>query len=184
VSFEESADGWIVHVVNDTLEPLAGEIRVREEDVTGTIGAWTGAQATVEANSAEPVLEIAAADLDGLDHAFLVAEFETEAGVVCSAPFFHRLWQGIEWPEPGVRVRDHGTVQEPGGEYCLTLEIETDAFARCLNLQPIPDVQVYFSDNYFDLRAGTSCRVEVRSTTRLGLEDLVVHHWLTTWDTP
>jgi hypothetical protein len=61
--------------------------------------------------------------------------------------------------------------------------VSTDHFARLCHLRlKKPDPAVSFSDNYFDLCAGATRQITIRSPKRICLNDLQAGHWLTEWE--
>jgi len=99
------------------------------------------------------------------------------------AAYFPDGWKDIAWPaDPGIQVAvDH---RERRGEHHLTgLTVTTRRFARFLHLRGKDEAAgAEFSDNYFDLPAGMSWQMEIRSAMPVEPEGLLIGHWKTTWE--
>lgn len=146
---------------------LDGSVLWSEETVIETEGCDTGLFATVERSS----LDLAAGDYMFIDAT--IGE-KTLPRVI----YFPGMWRDVPWPEPNVTVDVLDESQRNGG-WSTSLRITTDAFARmCHLIAPDGD---WLSDNYFDLCAGSSHVVQVRSAEKLDVSAIKVGHWWTKW---
>lgn len=95
--------------------------------------------------------------------------------------YFPRQWKEIAWPEPHCRLALREQHADAGG-WRTSLELTTDAYARFLHLNVSEDRgQHWWDDNWFDLCAGASREVTVRSSWPLTLDEITIGHWRTRW---
>ena len=113
------------------------------------------------------------------DYLFIRAEVDGEA--LPWVTYFLDGWKGIEWPEPNVSV---AMLRQTGdAKACESLlEVRADAYARfCHLLIPEAAGVSWVDDNFFDLPAGSTHTVKVRSADPFAVEDVTVGNWHTRW---
>ena len=181
--FRQNADGRItLHLVNDTPEDIEGLLVYGEQTLDGRI-LWnrtrpgTLAQACQSALIGTPDVE-----LSKRHDAYLFAEY-TVNGEKMDTNYFHNLWRSTPWAEPGLLVEetDHTTGQD--GLCCRTVRLTArESYARMVNLTLPPEINAYYSDNFFDMRKGETKEIVIRSTESFDIRSLAVAHWLTPWE--
>ena len=107
--------------------------------------------------------------------------------------YFPDGWKDIPWPErPGIKLEITRQVKE-GDHWLSEVNVRTDKFARLCHVllklkyesQVLPvnrELRCDFSDNYFDLSAGSEHVIIISSAKKLATDDLYVGHWLTEWE--
>jgi beta-mannosidase len=107
--------------------------------------------------------------------------------------YFPDGWKDIPWPaRPGIKLEITRQVQE-GDHWVSEVKVRTDKFARLCHVllkskyesQILPvnrELQCDFSDNYFDMSAGSQHIITISSPKKLATDDLHVGHWLTEWE--
>ena len=111
---------------------------------------------------------------------YAFARFRTKAhNAFCI--FSPSLWKGTEWPEPGLNHR-LGNVVETGKGMVAEVILQTQKFARMVNVSHPDDALLTYSDNYFDMEAASRRIVRVEAPVHFDPDMLRVNHWLTDWD--
>ncbi|HBN84632.1 MAG TPA: hypothetical protein DDZ89_12385 [Clostridiales bacterium] len=96
--------------------------------------------------------------------------------------YFPNGWRDIHWPNPKVEIRLIDQKQI-GNRWETLVKIHTTGYARLLHLLPSSDdSNPAFEDNYFDLPAGSTKEIMIKSLSPIVLEDLKIGHWLTEWE--
>jgi beta-mannosidase len=180
ISIAEAGDTYEVHVVNTPLKALQGELEVALHTLEGDTKTVAKAKVRVEPQGAASLLNIPRKAVDTAPGHYLHATFTTPAFTV-SKIFFHKLWKGLPWPDPGLTVRA-GKCVPKGGEYAATITIKAKHFARCVNLTTGEDIPAYYSDNYFDMVPGETRKITVQALQPFEPDKILVRHWLDAWD--
>ena len=97
------------------------------------------------------------------------------------ATWFPNLWHDVPWPEPEIVVRPAGPARHSGDAWIRDVRVRALRYARCLNLNLPHDEENLYSDNFFDLRPGSSRRIRITSPREIDVERLVAAHWLDEW---
>jgi hypothetical protein len=188
-------NGWQLFACNDALRAFSGTLRFGEETVAGA-RKWTRElDVSIPANASTLLAEIAAKEFSGSADSFLFAELdcgkETRGDV-----FFPNFWKDIPWPEPGLRVDGFKILSENKGagtacfqaleRYEVDVSLTTERFARCVHLEGINEgcadgAPVYVSDEFFDLRAGETRTIRLKSAAPVRTENIKAVHWLEEW---
>ena len=155
LSVEDDSPRMGIHVTSDLTERWEGLLRWRLETTLGEVLS-TGEQMV----TAAPLADTAIAALDFADKVtddnkrkvVFVAELwqgstKLSTSVSCFAPIKH-----LELTDPGLKVDTRLK------DDTLTFEVTSQSLARFVELA-LDGVDVVFSDNYFDLPAGTSVKI-------------------------
>jgi beta-mannosidase len=185
----EEEDRYDLHVVNDTLKPLACLMTLGQGHVVGK-GRWIRKRRIqVDANASKLVATIRKRNVWREDNSFLFASLTLGARTIASTQFFHSPWREMEWPDPGLtyRVSKSRRVSVPGPpggrhEYITMVTIKTRNYARMVHLDGVEGPGSYLSDNFFDLRPGESKTLEIRSDRAVTASRIRVRNWLDRWD--
>jgi beta-mannosidase len=188
-------NGWQLFACNDALRAFSGTLRFGEETVAGA-RKWTRVlDVSIPANASTLLAEIAAKEFSGSADSFLFAELDCgneKRGDV----FFPNFWKDIPWPEPGLRVDGFKILSENKGagtacfqaleRYEVDVSLTTERFARCVHLEGINEgcadgAPVYVSDEFFDLRAGETRTIRLKSAAPVRTENIKAVHWLEEW---
>lgn len=156
LAFEEregEVDAW---VVNDRLEPLEGLVSVGWVERGRLAGAMERIPVSIPANTARRVWT--AASPAETSSEWLVGMVDA-LGACARGSYFFALPREMEFP--GARVR----VQRENVGDTLVLALESEAYARTVSLDGLPD-GARPDDNYFDLFPGEVRRIGVRGLTR------------------
>jgi beta-mannosidase len=144
-----------VALVSDAITPIAAEWRVRAFDMAGKPLGAKGAAVTLEPLGAQEVASIADAELfAGVDAkaSFAVAELLVDGRSVSRTIVERALPKDMAYPTPGLNVRWEGK----------RVTITASALARAVMLD-FGDLVAQPSDDGFDLLAGESVTIDVRS---------------------
>jgi beta-mannosidase len=183
IGWKNRADenGWELVVCNDTLVAYKGTLQFGEETLVGKCFWQRAVPAFVPANTSIVLAKIGKAEFGGAPDAFLFAE------LVCgdekrSDTFFPKFWKEVPWPDPGLRIAGFQTLED--GE--VEVSLQTERFARCVHFEGINEgcadgTPVYLSDDFFDLRAGETRTVRLKSNAPIRTGNLRAVHWLELW---
>jgi beta-mannosidase len=168
LSVKEDENSAELHVTNDLVEPFTGTVRWSLEKVDGAKLAEGCIPVRVP-----PLTDVCVAQMDFSEHLNGQTRFE----VVLVYELYKddvRLSMGVvSFVSPRFlklpRVNLTSEVIEEGGKFHVKLK--TDKLARYVMLD-IPDVDVRFSDNYFDLPAGRAVVVTLDIVDGTPLDDL------------
>ncbi len=155
LSVEDRAEIMNVWVTNDTAHPWTGELRWSLQTLGGKV--LKSGTEKVQAKA------LSAAEIVSLDFHRQVND-ENRRGLI----FVAELWKGSKWRSRQVSTfcpNKHLDLVDPQIETRVSvlkgqmvLEVEADSLARFVELG-LEGVDVVFSDNYFDLPAGTSVTI-------------------------
>jgi beta-mannosidase len=144
-----------IHVTSDLTEDWEGLVRWRLEELNGTV-ILSGEQRVV----AQPLADT---PVEAFDFADRVTD-SNKRNVV----FVAELWQGderIAYSVSGFAPIKHLALTDPGLKVDVSLDgdnlifdVSAQSLARFIELA-LEDVDVIFSDNYFDLPAGASRKI-------------------------
>lgn len=102
-------------------------------------------------------------------------------------------WKGIQWPaNPNVVLELINQVKTEG-QWVTRVRIKSDKFVRLCHIllkeryenQSLPvanDLQIEFTDNYFDLPARNEHIITIKSFKKINKGDLQIGHWNTDWE--
>ena len=165
------AGSWLP--CNDTLQSYEGTLQVGEETLTGD-GKWDKTIKVVDSrqihrpswpkskqrNSAVPAMRSCLVELNCGD--------EQRSDV-----FFPNFWKDADWPEPKLEICSIHEVAEG----VVDVTIKAEQFARCVHFEGINEgcadgVPVIVEDAFFDLRAGESRTIRLKSAAPIATDDL------------
>ena len=185
----EEEDRYDLHVVNDTLKPLACLLTLGQGRLGGKPRWMRKRRIQVDANTAKLVATIRKRHLWRQDNSYVFAKLTVGARTVATTRFFQNPWREMNWPEPGLtyrvsKARPVNGTDETGKhrEYLMTVSCQTQNYARMVHLDGIEGPGVYLSDNFFDLMPHETRTVEIRSDHPLSPSQIRVRHWLDRWD--
>ena len=146
---------------------------------------WTrNLDVTIPANASTVLAEIETADFSAATNSFLFAELdcgdETRSDV-----FFPNFWKEVPWPDPKLAIDGIKCVSEG----IVDVTIKASTFARCVHLEGINEgcadgEPVIVEDAFFDLRAGESRTIRLKSVGLIDTQKISVAHWLMEWGKP
>jgi beta-mannosidase len=151
ISFEQTADELNVWVVNDSPEAVAGELRVRRTRFDGRVMAGAEYKVDVAPGEAKRCLST-----EGLGAISLRDEFLRATLGDLSATHLLSGERYLHLPSATLSLSLTGD----------SIEVRTDAFARQVFLSCDGEEGVLFSDNFFDLPAGSTHIVRVAPGVR------------------
>ncbi|MBD2848369.1 glycoside hydrolase family 2 protein [Paenibacillus sp. IB182496] len=141
-------------VVNDTLAPLTGRLVLRVRDFAGALLHESAYGVDVEASGADEIGLLAEADaLGGAAAESVLVELSAEGFEVPANRYYLRDPKDLALPQTTLRT----VVDGAAGKVTITAE---GALARFVKLD-VPQGNLRFSDNFFDLLPGESRTVAV-----------------------
>ncbi len=120
---------------------------------------------------------------------YLFVDAELDGEKLDVVTYFPDGWKDINWKKPKTNLELISQKQKDG-EWETIVNVSTQKYARLCHLiwKNAPELskehelpQVWFSDNFFDLPAGSSKQVKIMSTHKIDLDELKVGNWLTEW---
>ncbi len=157
-----------VGIVNDRLEPISGELRLRLMDFDGKV-VWEDASLVeIPANSSDNYFDANKREYrykyrKQLDNLVFVAELVENGKILSKNSFYFEPFKKLKISHPTVGYSISGS------ETGFDIELKTDKLAKNVYLQ-IGDEKGFFSDNYFDLLPGE--KVTIQLQTKLSEEKL------------
>jgi beta-mannosidase len=149
-----------VYVVSDKLQPLSGTIHTRLLDFSGNVLLDQTRDIQIPAQSNAIYLTFDKVDLalkGDLHRSFLVFDLELGGKKVSRNLIFFDAMHSLDLP---VMPKIATTLSKSGGDYTITLQ--SAQLARGVYVS-FGDLDVEFSDNYFDLLPGESATVTLKS---------------------
>ncbi len=180
-SFREMDGGFELYLTNNSQADIAGNVRVYLRNIEGTIKQIVKqAEVAVGSQDSNVALEFSrVSSVLEAPNGYLTAEFEGLERATREI-YFHNLWKDIDWQEPDVKIEMLS--ETTSDRYEMVCRVSAQRFARCVNLAATENVEVLFSDNYFDIPAGEYVDVVIKSNKQLRVEELILNHWLTDWN--
>jgi beta-mannosidase len=172
--------GWQLIACNDTLQAYAGTLDFGEESLLGAKAWDRRIDVQISENSSQVLAEVDAAEFSASKDAILFAQLSGDA--VRSDVFFPNFWKEVPWPDPELCIESIKT-KAPG---IVDVTVRANKFARCVHFEGIHEgygavPSVFVEDMFFDLRAGESRTIRMRSEAELSTDSLSLQHWLTDW---
>lgn len=157
-----------VDVINDKLEPINAELKLKLVDFSGKVVWEKNSQITVPANASTNFFEVNKttflAETGNLaDQTVLVCELLQDGNVISKNTLFFKPYKELKIEKPQVSYEIAGIA----GGFDITLK--TDKLAKNVYLQ-IGDEEGFFTDNYFDLLPGET--ITIRLETEITEEKL------------
>jgi beta-mannosidase len=150
-----------VDVINDKLEPINAELKLKLVDFNGKVVWEKNSQITVPANANTNFFEVKKstflAETGNLaDQTVLVCELVENENVISKNSLFFKPFKELKIEKPQVSFEIAGAA----GGFDITLK--TDKLAKNVYLQ-IGDEEGFFSDNYFDLLPEESVTIHLQT---------------------
>ena len=168
LSAEESADGAVLHVTNDTPSPFTGEVRWSLEQLDGSVLSHGEQKVEVPAESNLQVASLDFRDLLDMDarrQVVLVYQLLYGGGMVSMGMVPFAPSKYLELPDAAVTAGVSGLAEG------TVIRLRSSHTARYVMLY-VPGYNLRFSDNFFDLPAGRSVEVAVEDPCGLRTEDI------------
>lgn len=166
---------------NDGAEACRAEVVFGQARLDGS-GVWEK-QALVEIAGGATVrfFALPRSDLALYPGDYLFIEARVDGEALPRVTYFPALWKDVPWPKP--KVSCTLLEEEQGAEGWIgRLQVATDTYARFCHLAlPETAEPFWLDDNFFDLVAGDSRVVTLRSARPIRLADVRVGHWHTDW---
>lgn len=169
----ETEDDYEIYVCNEKAKGYLGELSVTHRDFTGVILGQISKKSEVRPDSSSLICSLSKKDLhiQNLYGEYLLIEFIADNVKLQNRFFFNGLHEinrlVIPKAKPDVRC-------EFISDYIITIDIETDLYLRNIRIH-ILDYRVDYSDNYFDMDAGTHKQVFLHLHTNVGIENTVIY---------
>lgn len=166
---------------NDGPAPVRARVVFGQEQLDGT-AVWKE-EDTVEVGPCRTrrfrSVERRELDLGSGDYLFIDAV--ADAGPLPRVTYFPDMWKDVPWPVPDVKL-EMPEQKESDGRWITRIRLATDRYARfCHLIVPEAAGEASLDDNFFDISAGRSRVVTVRSANGFDLGDVRVGHWHTDW---
>lgn len=150
-----------VDVINDKLEPINAELKLKLVDFSGKVVWEKNAQVTVPANTSANFFEVNKstflAETGNLtDQAVLSCELLQDGNVISKNTLFFIPYKELKIEKPQVSYE----FTSVGGGFDITLK--TDKLAKNVYLQ-IGDEEGFFTDNYFDMLPGETVTIRLET---------------------
>ena len=172
VAFVECLEDYPgVHVCNETLHPVSGELTVTRRTFSGDMLEERSVKCTADPDCAMLALRLDDKIMHPEDpyNEYLKAEWKTNEGTFENRYFFADLNEINRLALPEGRIRISGCLNGPD----LALRIEADAYLRNLTLS-VPDETVFFSDNRFDMDTDSIREIHATVKTEKDLRSLAL----------
>jgi len=174
-------NGWQLVACNDTLAAYEGTLNFGEETLTGESKWSKDLTVSIPANTSTVLMEIETSDFSGATDAILFATLDC-GDEKRSDVFFPIFWKDAPWQEPNLEIKGIKCVAEG----IVDVTLKTENFARCVHLEGINEscadgTPVIVEDAFFDLRAGETRTVRLKSAGLIQTDQISVAHWLMEW---
>ncbi|MBI9033134.1 MAG: glycoside hydrolase family 2 protein [Bacteroidales bacterium] len=163
-------DSVRIHIVSDRLSSIQSQLNLKLIDFNGK-ELWTQSMdITIEANSSNSIFEISKKELlkgYNENEVLLVAECLEADQLLSSSKLYFLPVKDLTLPQPTIKHQVEKIVKG----YKITLN--TDKLAKNIHLE-FPDVEGFFTDNYFDLIPGETVEVVFETEVEIqNVEDLL-----------
>ena len=166
---------------NDTLRDVAVEAEYGRETLHGE-QTWSARSApNVTANSTLKFASVPTEQQKAARDEFFYLDASCDGEPLTRVVYFPGMWKDVDWPHPKIElsIQSH---ERHADRYCTQVSVRTDTFARlCHLLWRGTPARAWFSDNYFDLSAGSTRCLTVEADRELQQDDLQTGHWWTRW---
>ena len=182
LSVRQTVDKYEIYLTNNSDSVQRGEINLYIENIHGSRTFMLAkTDVCVSENDSAVCLSIDRADRELLlEDSYIRVVFDGE-NAYDQEIYFHNLWKDIGWSDPEIDFKILN-VNMVDGYYCVNCRIFVSKFARCVNIIVDEDIDIYISDNYFDIPAGCYKDITIRASKKIDTDKLRVDHWLTDWD--
>jgi beta-mannosidase len=157
-----------VDVINDKLEEINAELKLKLVSFDGKV-IWENASlVTIPANAGTNIFEVNKNEFlteynNQIDQSVFVCELVQSGKVLSKNTFYFRPFKELKITKPEV------TFEIAKAEQGFEISLKTDKLAKNIYLQ-IGDEEGFFSDNYFDLLPGE--KVAINLKTKISEEKL------------
>jgi beta-mannosidase len=150
-----------VGIVNDRLETLSGELKLRLMDFDGDVVWEEASLVEIPANSSDDYFDVNKHEFrykyrKQIKNLVLIAELIEDGKVLSKNQYYFLPFKNLNIPEPTV---EH-SIQIADSGFNITLK--TDKLAKNIYLQ-IADEEGFFSDNYFDMFPGEEVSIHLKT---------------------
>jgi beta-mannosidase len=151
-----------VGIVNDKLEDLNAEMKLRIKNFDGTV-IWENASlVNIPANSSNDYYDVNISEFQykyrrQLDNMVFVAELVKDGTVLSKNTYYFKPFKQLKIEKPNV---EYSVLKTDKG---FDVELKTNKLAKSVYLQ-IGDEEGFFSDNYFDLLPNEKVTVNLNTT--------------------
>jgi beta-mannosidase len=157
-----------VGIVNDRLEPLNAELRLRLVDFNGKVIWQNASLVEIPANSSEDYYDVNKWEYRykyrrELNEMVFTVELVENGNILSNNYYYFLPYKQLKIPTPNVT---HSISKTEDG---FDITLETDKLAKNIYLQ-IADEEGFFSDNYFDLLPNEKVTIQLK--TKLNQENL------------
>jgi len=167
------------YIINDLIYPVEGNIEIGQRDLDGNI-IWHEEihNFKVLANYAVKVSSFKN-KYKNIPNSYLFARYINDYENVDSV-FFYDLWKNKEWPDPQI-YQEIIFESKEGDYYKKIIAITSKNYARMVNINLSDESTTFYSDNFFDIEAGKTKKIVIRSKKDFNINNIRVDHWLTEW---
>jgi beta-mannosidase len=173
VALTETADGWNVHVCNETDAPIAGRLRISHRSFAGDELTGLSMPASAAADAATLVCALPADRFTARNRfgEYILVTLDTGDQLYENRYFFADLCEinRLQLPQARLRIAD---ARLSGAQ--LKLWLRTEGYARNVRIN-LMDVRADYSDNYFDMDAGAERCISIDLWEAGALRDRVVY---------
>lgn len=150
-----------VDVINDKLEPINAELKLKLMDFSGKVVWEKNSQITVPANASTNFFEVNKstflAETGNLaDRTVLVCELVEKENVISKNSIFFKPYKELKIEKPQVSYE----IADVAGGFDIT--VKSDKLAKNVYLQ-IGDEEGFFTDNYFDMLPGETITIRLET---------------------
>ncbi len=151
-----------VGIVNDRLENINAEMKLKLMDFDGRIIWESASLVSIDANSSKVFYEVNKAEFEQeykneINHSVFVCELLENGKTLSKNSFFFKPFKELKIAKP--KVEFEITKEENG----FGIELKTDKLAKNVYFQ-IGDEQGFFSDNYFDLLPNEKVTINLKTS--------------------
>lgn len=178
---------------NDTLSRQQVKIEYGQQKLNGE-KVWSKAvRLEVLANSTLKLDKLEKKQLAFANGDYLYMDAEVNGKKLSRVTYFPDGWKNIVWPIAPVIKLELTSQVKTGDHWVSRIKVKSDQFVRLCHvllkekydskILPVPgELWMDFSDNYFDLTAGSEHSITITSNKKLVKEDLHIGHWGTLWE--
>ncbi|WP_040951544.1 beta-mannosidase [Gorillibacterium massiliense] len=170
---DETDSGFDVYACSELVEDIKGKLVVSHRDFSGNVIAVKEWERTADRDSVTRLCSLSADEFRAEDpySEYIKMEFITDRGIIENRYFFTDIHEinKLRLVDSGLKIV-YG--KRSGNE--IVLRLQTDFYARNVRLN-ILDTRAEYSDNYFEMDAGSEKTVSIRLRDVAGLESKVLY---------
>lgn len=161
----------VLMLLNDSLKSYKGSVEYGQKTLDGKI-LWSETLEGVKL-PANTNLEIAKAKVIDNKNSYLYAYYKAGKAKT-ETTYFPQLWKDVQF-ESDYTV-SFGRVKKSGDYYEVTATVKANKYLRTV----VFDIEGHglYSDNYFDVEAGASKQVTIRSSEKFKIKDITVSDFI------